>query len=92
MRTRREEENKCLQIITTMGKKLDIVALGHVFVPGVWVLDPVECAKSACFGSSHRSDQEWPFPFAVHFTLQLALPDSPKHEVTFLDLIGLTFL
>ena len=81
-----------MQIITKIGKKLNIIALEHVFIPRVWVLDPVECAKSACFGSGHRSDQECPFPFAVHFSLQLALRDSPKHEVTFFDLPWSDFL
>ena len=44
--------------------------------------DPVESAKLECFGPGHRSDQEWSFAFVVHFTLR----DSPKHEITFLDL------
>ena len=81
-----------MQIKTKSEKKLNIIMLEHIFVLGVLFLDPVKCTKSACFRFGHQSDQEWPFPFAVHFTLQLALPDSPKHEVTFLDLISLTFL
>ena len=59
--------------------------LEHIFVPRVWVFEPIESAKSACFGSCHQSNQEWFFPLAVHLPLQFALRDMAKHEVTFLD-------
>ena len=66
--------------------KLDIVALEHVFVPGVWIFDSFERAKPAGFGSWHLSDQEWSFPFAVHFPLLLALRDASKDKIAHLDL------
>ena len=65
--------------------KLDIIALEHVFVPGVWFFDSFERAKPAGFGSWHLSDQEWSFPFAVHFPLLLALRDVSKDEIAFFD-------
>ena len=65
--------------------RLDIVMLEHVFVPGVWLLDSFKRAKPAGFRSCHRSDQKWSFPFAVHFSLLLALRDMAKDEVTLLD-------
>ena len=64
---------------------LDKVALEHILVPGVWLFDSFECAKPAGFGSCHRSDQEWSFPFAMHFPLLLTLRDASKNEITLLD-------
>ena len=48
--------------------------------------DPIECAKPAQFGSCHRSDQEWPFPFFVHLSLELVLRNAAKNEIVFFDL------
>ena len=65
--------------------KLDIVALKHVFVPGVRLFDSFQRAKPAGFRPCHRSDQERSFPFAVHFSLLLALRDMAKDEIVLLD-------
>ena len=54
---------------------LDKVTLEHILVPEVWLFDSFECTKPAGCGSCHRSDQERPFPFVVHFALLLALRD-----------------
>ena len=69
-----------------MKKKLNIITLEHVFVPRIWVVDPIKGAKPAGFGSCHRSDQEWSFPLAVHLPLQLVLRDAAKHEIALFDL------
>ena len=65
--------------------KLDIIALEHVFVPGVWLFESFKRAKPAGFRSCYRSDQKWSFPFAVHFSLLLALRDTSKDEIALLD-------
>ena len=64
---------------------LDKVALEHILVPGVWLFDSFECAKPAGFWSRYRSDQEWSFPFAMHFPLLLTLRDASKDEIALLD-------
>ena len=65
--------------------RLDIVTLEHIFVPGVWLFDSFKRAKPAGFRSCHRSDQKWSFPFAVHFSLLLALQDTSKDKITLLN-------
>ena len=72
--------------------ELDKIALEHILVPGVWLFDSFECAKTAGFGSCHRSDQEWSFPFAMHFPLLLALWDTSKDEIALLDFSRSHFL
>ena len=67
--------------------KLDIVALKHVFVPGVWLFYSFKRAKPAGFRPCHRIDQKWSFPFAVHFTLLFALQDATKNEVALFDFL-----
>ena len=66
-------------------RRLDIVALQHVFVLGVWLFESFKRAKPAGFRSCYRSDQKWSFPFAVHFSLLLALRDTSKDEIALLD-------
>ena len=76
-----------LQFITKRknGRRLDIVALKHVFVPGVRLFDSFKCAKPTSLGSCHQSDQKRSFPFAVHFALYPALRDAAKNEIALFD-------
>ena len=67
--------------------RLDIVMLEHVFVPGVWLFYSFKSAKPAGFRPCHRIDQKWSFPFAVHFSLLLALRDTSKDEIALLNFL-----
>ena len=65
--------------------RLDIVMVERVFVPGVWLFYSFKSAKPSGFRPCHRIDQKWSFPFAVHFSLLLALRDTSKDEIALLD-------